>query len=188
MDITQTDNRISIVSPSVAGYTYIHVIQDITIAKATIVSETFTDSVSYYTFESDGYFVITEFKLPETAGSGYYIISEKIYDPTDQQISVATLMEVDTEYTNILRIDEDHMTKYYLSDYYLRLLKEKYLKNICNCGCSCIDKIGKVELDTLTMGLDLIEALEIKHQYYEVQRIVEKLSICFGLIMPNCNC
>lgn len=114
--------------------------------------------------------------------------AELIYNPQGNVISAETLLATSTDLTNIIRTDENWITMYILDDYYIRLLKSKYLHNICNCGCGCIDKIDKVRLDTLTMGLDLIEALEAKNQYYEIQRIVEKLMVCFGLIDSNCNC
>jgi len=188
MNITQTEAILSIVSPEVANYSYIHVVSDVTIIATILASETFTNSASYYTFETDGYFIITEFKLPTSSGSGYYILNNVIFDGQGNQISVTELMATDTENTNILRIDEDYITIYMLNDLYIRMIKEKYLKDICNCGCECINNIDKVKLDTLTMGLALLEALTIKTQYYEIQRIVEKLLVCFRLLLPNCNC
>lgn len=191
MNITQTEATISMVSQEASGYGFIHIVQDVTIVETNVVSDVFTTSMSEYTFVADGYFIITEIKLPTTAPvSGYWIdiAEELIYDPSGNVISTETLLATSIDQTNIIRTDEDWITMYLLDDYYVRLLKSKYLHNICNCGCGCIDKTDKVRLDTLTMGLDLIEALEAKLQYYEIQRIVEKLMVCFGMIDSNCNC
>lgn len=44
-------------------------------------------------------------------------------------------------------------------------------------------------IDTLTMGLALIEELNVYAQYYESQRIMEQLNKCIGNIdATNCNC
>lgn len=191
MNITQDEGTLSMISQEASGYGFIHVIQNVRVDSETfIASDEFTTSTSYYTLTEDGYFIITEIKLPITAGSGYYmdIGEEIIYDPNDNVISTEALLATDTELTNIVRVDEDWISMFILQDYYIKLLKAKYLKNICNCGCGCMDKTDKVRLDTLTMGLDLIEALQAKNQYYEIQRIVEKLMVCFGLIDANCNC
>lgn len=191
MNIIQTDGTISITSQESAGYGFIHIIQDVTITSTDVVSDIFTTASSSYTFVSDGYFIITEIKLPSSPSPGNYYIDiaeEQIYDPTGSLITTEQLLEVDTEFTNILRVDQDWLTMYILNEYYIRLLKSKYLKNICNCGCGCIDQADKVKLDTLTMGLDLSEALAAKYQYYEVQRIVEKLMVCFNLVDTNCDC
>lgn len=189
MNISQSENKLIIVSEETAMYRYIHIVQDVTIVNTTIVNDEFTDSMSYYTFSDDGYFIVTEMKLTTNPGDYYYISNDTIYDPTGTEITVEELLEVDIDLNpEIVREDQDYISMYYLDDYYLTLLKSKYLKNICNCGCSCIDNIDKVQLDTLTMGLDLIDALLLKLQYHEVQRIVEKLSVCFGLTNTNCNC
>ena len=189
MNVSQSENKLNIVSTdSGVYYKYIHVIQDVRINSIEIVSEVYTTSVSYYTFPYDGYFKISEIKLPTTSGNYYWVNDEVIYDPSGNVISVEELLEVDPTGTNIVRNDLDYITLYFLRDYYLKLLKSKYLKNICNCGCGCIDKQDKVKLDTLTMGLDLIEALMAQYQYYEVQRIIEKMMVCFGIVSNDCNC
>jgi hypothetical protein len=190
MNITQTEGTVTITSQEIASYGYIHIIQDVTITDTIVVSDIFTDISSTYTFLSDGYFIITEIRLPLASGSGYYIDMDEeiIYAPDDTVITTEELLALDTTGTNIIREDEDWLTMYILNEYYINLLKSKYLKNICNCGCGCIEKSDKVKLDTLTMGLDLIEALEAKYQYYEIQRIVEKLMVCFNLADSNCDC
>lgn len=188
MNISQVDNTLNISSTAYSGYTYIHAIQSVTINEVILVNDVFTTAASSYNFLTDGYFIIIEIKLPTTPGEYYYISDEIIYNPEGEEITVEQLLDIDVTDTNISRVDEDYTTIYYLNDYYLALLRSKYLKNICNCGCGCIDKQDKVRLDTLTMGLDLIEALIGKAQYYEVQRIVEKLMICFGIVENNCNC
>lgn len=188
MNITQDGTKLNIISQSTPAYQYVHVVQDVTITSTDIVHDEITDSVSYYTFVADGYYIITEMKLPVTPGNYYYISDGEIYDPSGAVMTTEELLAVDPAGTSIVREDEDYITMVILNEYYLDLLKAKYLKNICNCGCGCIDKQDKVKLDTLTMGLDLIEALESKVQYYEVQRIVEKLSVCFNIVQGDCDC
>lgn len=188
MNISQIEEVLHLVSIETNGYGFIHVIQDVRIHETTVAKDIFTNSSSTYTFLSDGYFIITEIKLPLVSGTGYYINGESVYNPNGQEISIEDLLLINPSTSNIVRSDQNYISLFLLKDYYLKLLKTKYLKNICNCGCGCIDKIDKVQLDTLTMGLDLIEALEVKSQYFEIQRIVEKLSVCFGLITSDCNC
>lgn len=187
MNITQTNAIITITSTTNSNYKYVHVIQRVAINETTIISDVITTSSSSYTLGYDGYFIITEFRLPTNDGSDYWTDGTFIYDPSGV-ISVEELMALDPEVANLTRTDEDHVSLYFLNNYYINLLKSKYLKNICNCGCGCIDKQDKIKLDTLTMGLDLIEALLTKAQYYEVQRIIEKLMVCFGMVDNNCNC
>jgi len=190
MNITQNENNIVITSTENSSYSYVHVIQDVSTLDTTIINNTFTNSTSTYNFTTDGYFIITELKLPKGISLYYYyILNGVIYNLSDEVVTVEELMNMDPdEIPGLIREDLDYLSLYLLREYYLNLLKSKYLKNICNCGCACIDRIDKVKLDTLTMGLDLIEALESKFQYYEIQRIVEKLSSCFGIITSNCNC
>lgn len=188
MTITQVENKLTIISQETSGYEYIHVVQDVTIHETVIVSSEFTNSISYYTLPTDGYYIVSEIKLPTTSSSGYYISGDAVVSTEIGVITVKELMNIDTTGTNIVKNEVDHISMYYLEDYYLKLLKSKYLKNICNCGCGCIDRQDKVKLDTLTMGLDLIEALTLTAQYFEIQRIVEKLSVCFGMVKNDCNC
>ena len=188
MNVSQSDAKLNIVSTESFSYAYVHVVQDVRIAETTVVHDEITDSVSYYTLQSDGYFIITEMKLPTTAGAYYWIGGDYIYDPGGNLITVEELLAVDPTGTSITREDLDYISLYYLNDYYLKLLKTKYLKNICNCGCGCIDNMDKVKLDTLTMGLDLMEALQEKVQYYEIQRIAENMMVCYGIVDNSCNC
>jgi hypothetical protein len=72
-----------------------------------------------------------------------------------------------------------------LDKYYEELLKATFLKDMCNCNCRAP---GKVELPTLTMGIDLIDLLIETGQFYEAQRIIEKLTTCIGITELNCRC
>jgi hypothetical protein len=188
MNISQIENKINITSVNTSLYSYVHVINSITVNNTLVLHDPIVTSTSTYTLPYDGYFVISEIKLPTTPGNYYYTQNGSIYNPSGAIITTEELLDTNTQGTNIIRSDEDHVSIYYLQNYYINLLKSKYLKNICNCGCGCIDKVDKVKLDTLTMGLDLIEALLSKVQYYEVQRIIEKLMVCFGIVDNNCNC
>lgn len=187
MNITKSKNTITITSsPVYATHTYIHVVQQITTTSEIIIHEAFTESISSKTLPSDGYYKVTEFWLPNTAGEGYYIIDSKVYTPTNEQISVEQLLDVNIAGTNIARVDQDLFNEYNLNDYYISLIKSKFLKNICNCDC--LSAQDRRMIDTLTMGLSLIEVLNTYLQFYESQRIVEQLYKCQGVVNTNCNC
>lgn len=188
MNITQTENVLTLTSPVESGFRYIHTIQKVTITETTLVNKVFTDSISSYTMPSDGYYIITEIKLTTTPGQYYYIVGDIVYSSLGVEISVENLLAISVSGTNILRIDTDLLNKYNTNLYYVNLIKNKFLKIICTCDC--ISKSDKLTIDTLTMGLVLIENLVLNLQFYEAQRIIENLGICNNLIVsnPNCNC
>lgn len=71
MNITQTNAIITITSTTNSNYKYVHVIQRVAINETTIISDVITTSSSSYTLGYDGYFIITEFRLPTNDGSDY---------------------------------------------------------------------------------------------------------------------
>ena len=186
MNITQSQNIITITGTVTADYDYIHVIQQATIADTTSILESITNSISTKSLLADGYYQITEIKLPTTPGEYYYTNGTIVYDPNGDAISIANLLLVNPIGTNIVREDTDFITVYLLNTYYINLLKTKFLNGIS--GCECINKSEKLTIDFLTMGLYLIESLVIAEQYNECQRIIEQLGICSGVVTPNCNC
>jgi len=188
MNIIQTANVLTLTSSAESGFRYIHTIQKISIAETTLENEIFTDSISSYTMPSDGYYIITEIKLTTIPGQYYYITGDTVYSSLGVEISIEDLLLLDVSGTNIVRIDTDLLNKYNTDLYYINLIKNKFLKTIC--ACDCISKSDKLTIDTLTMGLALIENLVLNLQFYEAQRIIEHLGICNNLIVsnPNCNC
>lgn len=186
MNITQTENTLVLASTQTSGTRYLHVIQQVTLTATTIIHEVFTDSSSTKTLPSDGYYILTEFALPTTPGSHYYVIDDVIYSPTDEVVTVEELMALNAVDNGIDRNDTDFFTVYELNTYYVNLLKEKFQKVICGCGCT---KNERLSIDPITMGLYLIEELNVYSMYYESQRIIEQLSRCSnGVNSSNCNC
>lgn len=186
MIITQVANTLTLTSTADAGFRYIHAIQKISVTETTLVSEEFTDSVSTFILTSDGYYNIIEIKLTTTPGDYYYITGDTAYSTTAVEITVEDLLDVTVSGTNIVRVDEDLFNKYNTNLYYINLLKSKFSRTICSC--SCISKADKLTIDTLTMGLTLIDSLVNGDQFYEAQRIIEHLGVCNSLITSNCNC
>lgn len=216
MEINQTDNVITTTSILESGYSYIHVIQKITTETSSIFDSNITDSESEFTLTSDGYFILSEIKLPSTVDTNvnhYYITGNTVYNWEGEEVSISTLITIDTTGTNIIREDIDYLSKYYIYKYYIDILKNRFLKNICNCGnsgtsnCSSgvynptlingvVDrgykvsdpKQDKITIDTLTMGLEILDYLEEYLLYMEAQRIIEQLAPCGSITNTGCGC
>lgn len=186
MTITQINNTITLTSTASVGFRYIHTVQKVTLTETTLISEVFTDGVSTFVLPSDGYYIITEIKLTTTPGDYYYITGDIVFSTVATEISVEDLLEVDITNTNIERVDEDWFNKYNTNLYYINLIKSKFTRTICSC--SCLSRTDKLTLDTLMMGLTLIESLVINEQFNEANRIIEQLGVCNNLITSNCNC
>jgi len=186
MNITQEKQILTLTSQATSSYKYVHAIQMVTVTETSLYESNITDSVSVFTLPQDGYYIISEIMLPITNGpSNYWTDGIHIYDPFDEVISVEVLLSVDPGTTNIVREDTDYINTYALKNYYENALKSLFLKDMCNCNCT---NNTKIELNILTMGIDLIELLTSTGQYYEVQRIIEKLITCIGIAELNCKC
>ena len=186
MNINQIENTLILSSTETTGFRYLHVITQITLTAATRIHEAFTDNSSTKTLPSDGYYQIIEVMLPTTPGNYYYVVGNVIYSPTDEVVTVDELLALDPEDNGIDRNDTDFFTVYALNTYYINLLKAKFQNNICGCGCTKSDRLS---IDPITIGLTLIEELNIYAMYYESQRIIEQLTKCVtGVNISNCNC
>lgn len=191
MNININQNELTVSDTEVSSSKYIHVVQLLGVGGPSTIYQSYTYDSSTFTLAADGYYTITQMMLPTTVSPGdYYIlegVTDQIIDPSGNAISIATLLEVDPTGTTITRQDEEWFGDYIIRTYYINLLKKKYLNNICNCDC--ISKQDKLMIDTLTMGLALIEELNVYAQYYESERIMEQLNKCIGNInATNCNC
>lgn len=189
MEISTNNYTITLTSTIASGYEYIHTVQKVSTTETTFENSEITDSTSTYNLTSDGYYILSEIKLPnvETVDN-YYILDDVIYDPDGAEITAEELLEVDTTDTNITREDNDYFLYYYLETYYINLIKDKFMKGICSCNCVSSNDLTKTTIDTLTMGLDVVKILLEYLQYYEAQRMIEQLSVCSGEINVNCNC
>lgn len=185
MIITRTDNTITLDSAVAAGYTYVHITQKITTLETTIFDDAISESSTDVAILTDGYYIFTEIKLPITGGSGYYISGDTVYDASNNEVSIDTLLTLYTGDSNILREDYDYIFYNYLYTYYINLIKARFLKNMCGCNCSSIDR---VTLDTLTMGFAVLDQLIEYEQFTEAVRIIEQLSVCSNIINTNCSC
>lgn len=188
MNITNNNNTLLLSSTIDVGFKYIHSVIKVNIEDEELVFESITDSESSFVLSTDGYYKITEIKLPTTTGGGYYISGETIYNPSSQVILVEDLLLVDPIGTNIIRTDYNHIFIYFLNKYYTDLLNSQLLKQL-KCGCQSVNKTDKTTIDILTMGLILIEKLIENLMFYEANRIIYKLSLCSNMVnYPNCNC
>ena len=216
MEITQTDNVLTITSISVSGYSYIHTVQKVTLDETTLFDSNITESESTFTLTSDGYFIVSEIKLPNTVDNTtnhYYINGDTVYTWEDEEITISALLALDTTGTNIIREDTDYLSVYYIRKYYIDIIKNRFLKNICNCGTSgtssCTSGVynptlingvvdrgyrvtnpeqDKITIDTLTMGLEVISYLEEYQLYMEAERIIEQLAPCGSVSNTGCGC
>lgn len=187
MNITQSGNILTIVSSEISTYSYVHIIQNVTTVDTTIFDYEFSSSFSSFTLTEDGYFIITEIKLPTTPGYGYYISGNSVYDSGGNVVSVEDLLDIDTTTTNIVREDLDYFSTNILNNFYITYLQNNYLNSLCSGKLLSLQ--DKVTIDSITMGLSIIECLiDCGGKYYEAQRIIEKLSMCYGTINTNCNC
>jgi len=186
MNITQIENTITLSSTETSGYKYIHVIQQVTISSTTVIHEVFTFNNSSKVLPNDGYYILIEMKMPTTPGNYYYIVDDIIYDPTDNPVTIAEVLLLDPVTYGIDRNDNDLFTTYIITEFYIKYVKEKFQNIIC--GCTTCGPTNKLTMDTLEMGLALIEYLNIYSQYYESQRIVEQLGSCLNISTSTCNC
>lgn len=187
MNVSQLQNTLTITSTIASGYKYVHYIIKVNLEDEVVKQTEITESISTYTMLQDGYYKIVELRLPTTSGSGYYITGTTIYSPSNVVLSPEELLLVDVTGTNIIRDGSDIIVTYYLNEYYINIIKSKFLKNICSCAC--LTAVDKVLIDTLTMGLVLITKLEENSQYHEANRIISQLSSCSNIQNDaNCNC
>ncbi len=189
MNVTSSQNTVTISDTELSGYKYIHVLQHVKVADDGLQNSNFSYTSSSFTLAYDGYYQITQIKLPTTPGTYYYIlegVTDQIIDPNGDVISLDTLLEVDPTGTTIVKTDQDYFTTYLLHEEYISLLTNKFVKNMCNCDC--ISKQDKLTIDTISMGLDLITVLSTYFKYNEAERIVEMLYNCLSIAPSNCNC
>lgn len=186
MNITQTENTVNLSSTETTGYKYIHVIQQVTISSTNKIHEVFTFNTSSKALPSDGYYILIEMKMPTTPGNYYYIVNDIIYDPAGEPVTVSEVLLLDPVTYGIDRNDNDLFTVYVINEYYIKALKDRFQNIIC--GCITCGSTSKLTMDTLEMGLALIEYLNIYSQYYESQRIIEQLGSCLSISTSTCNC
>lgn len=194
MNISQTNNVLTLTSTPANGYYFVQYVTRVDVVGETVLHAPIVVSSSEYTLSEDSYFKLAEIKIqvlpvtiPQTIpGTGYYSDGASLYGE-GEEITEEQLWAVDPSGTNLTRVDYDLISTYNLDTYYLNLLKNKYLSNMCNC--SCINKSDKMLIDTLTMGLELIGLLTTRSQYYEADRIINQLSYCANLTTDqSCNC
>lgn len=191
MNVSLTNNIVTISDTLVTEYKYIHIIQLNEVSGPGTQYVVYTHDTSSTTLAKDGYYTLTQIRLPLAIVAGtYYIVegtSDQIIGPLGTPITLTALLAVDPTGTTIVKTTQNIFEYYLLNNYYLTLLRKKFLNNVCNC--SCISSIEKLTLDTLTMGTILIDKLVTNLKYYEAERIVEQLSICSGITtITNCNC
>lgn len=190
MNINIYKNELTVSDTAVSVFKYVHTIQLNNIAGTGVRYDKYTYDSSTTILATDGYYTITQIMLSLDQVPGTYYIIEDVVDqiigPSGFPITITELLAVDPLEGGFERQDQDWFTYYQLNDYYINLIKAKFLNNICNCGC--INTQDKLMIDTLTMGLALIDELITYTKYYESERILEQLSKCTGIVNTSCNC
>ena len=187
MKIEQSSNVLTLTSTTVSGHKYVHALQKVTTLTTTYYSGTFTENVSTISLSTDGYYIVSEIRLPDAvSANNYYILNNKIYNNLGVEISIEELLAVDPTGTNIIRTDYDQVSYHFINDYMINLIKQTFLKGICGCSCSTRD--NKQTIDTIIMGIEVLKNLIEFNLYLEAERIIENLGICTGILNANCNC
>lgn len=186
MATTLINNIIEIIDDSAVGYKYVHAVQKVTTTQVSLLESNIVDSTSSVTLGTDGYYIVSSLSIPDSDTGGYYTDGTNIYAPGGTQITISELLEIDTTGTEVERTDYDIVSYYYINKYYVDLLTEKFSKDICGCGCENDPK--KLIIDTLTMGIKVLDTLVYYKQYYEAERIIEQLGTCSGTTNTNCSC
>lgn len=187
MEIIQNNAKITITDPEVANYSYLHIVQRITIDNESIFDSKITTNYSEYNLTDDSYYIASSMKITTIPGSGYYISGDQVYNEFNVAVTAQDLLNiVDIESTNIVKSSQNYIFTYYIKKYYLDLIQSKFLKGLCACGC--MDAQEKITVDALTMGLNLLEVLVANQYYYEAERLIEKLTVCTGIVNVGCGC
>lgn len=183
MNVTLTNNVVGITSVAEAGYKFIQTIQQVLTTATSLVHNVIVDESSSKTLPADGYYIVSDIKLPTTPGSYYYTDGYVIYDPTGAVISYATLLAVDPVIGGFTRNDQNIFCYYTINTTYINAIKSKFLNRTC-----CCNPEYKGLLDYFTMGLTLIPILVAASSYNEAQRIIELLTACSANNVIDCNC
>lgn len=95
MKIEQFNDTLTLTSITVSGHKYIHAIQKVTTTDTTYYSGIFAESVSTIALTTDGYYIISEIRLPEqVVSNGYYILNDIIYDSSGNTITTENLLKL----------------------------------------------------------------------------------------------
>lgn len=174
MTITITGNIATIASLSPEA---VFIIQDVNEDEETILHTEFSDNFTYE-LPSDGYYRITEIILPS---GGYYTDGTYFYNASAEVITTETLLDAVTA-----EDIEDFIHYNYLKTYYKDLLKNSFLK--CICTCSGKEHANRKVIDTISMGIFLLELLIEEELLYEADRIINSLNTCNYINYSNCSC
>jgi hypothetical protein len=175
MNLIKTNNILTITSTPSAGQEAILFIQKMLEDSEELLYTHIGESTSYILTE-DGYFKVTELLVSNTNQGNYYITNGITYNSLDAEVSPEELLE------NVIANDSSNIINaHFITDYYKDILKSGFLKCLCKNS-------NKQIMDTITMGLFLIEYLEQESLYYECARILKSLKTCNYVANLNCNC
>lgn len=193
MELIQTNNTLTVFGTSVEGYSNVYILQKIdpTSETATNVANSVSTAGTAFTITTDGYYLISKFIMSTTPSDIYYYIDgEAVITPEDAEWTTTALyqlLDIDDYVAAGITVETtNYFTYYNIQTYYINLLKSKFLKNLCACGCMSAN--DRVTIDTLTMGIEVIKSLITYSQLNEAARIVSLLSVCTGNVNTNCNC
>ena len=193
MELIQTNSTLTIFGTESVGYSNVYILQKMDPTTELPVNMDYKVSVAGTTFTltSDGYYAINKFILSTTpSDTTYYISGEVVYVPGGDILMESGLYDLllieDYTETGITYEVTNYFTYYTIETYYLNLLKSKFLKSMCGCGC--VSASDRVTIDTLTMGIEVIKSLVLYSQFNEASRILNLLNTCTGIVNTNCNC
>jgi hypothetical protein len=183
MELIKTQGKLIIEDSPEVGFSNVYIIQKIVGEEPTNVTYLISPDGGLLNMAIDGYYVIHKYKLPTTVNTEYYIIGGNSYGPGEELLEgqeIYSILDYETlEYSQIEFLYYENIKVFYIN-----LLKDKYLKNLCCCG----NLQDKFTVDTITMGLEVISYLEEYSQFYEAARIIDMLALCNKTVLSNCGC
>ncbi len=190
MELIQNQNILVITDTAVADRSNVYIIQRI--SPTSDVPENITYLISEdggtVAITLDGYYNVHKLQITTIAGAGYYITGDQLYGPGDVLVTgtnIYSLLDIeDFLAVGITYSVENYFTYYNIETFYIDLLKNKFLRNICCCN----PPNDRVTIDALTMGIDVIKYLLEYLNYNEAARIVDMLAVCTGVVNTNCGC
>ena len=159
------------------GYYFVHVVKKITSEDESIFYSNIVLTSSSTSVLTDGMYKVISIKLPNTNTGSYYTNGLKIFDSTDEEISVTLLLE-NVEGTT------QNVVIYFNLHHDLINVEKDILDLLYSCKS---DPVKSRYRDILYMGENVLEDLLSKSLFNEANRLIEKLVIC-GNTQTTCNC
>ena len=172
------------------NYVYVYILQ---LNKTTgIINDVFiktnNEDQIIFKYNADGFYTLATLKVPKGRGAGEYYYDEGKFYHYFSEIELATLIELNTNTTNL-----ELTYEYYVQTCRLR----KCFVNICqqifdqaaslNCNKSNVDSELIYKRDLIWSALNVIKYLDEQEQYEEAERLIERIMGCNGLCNNYCE-